>query len=342
MFQNVAKDGSKKSSSQNNEFYCKFCDYYTSRKSNMEKHQKTKKHKANRMKQKMVVCDVCDKVFYSRTTLWRHKKKCEKINNGNEKLLQMKKVFQKEQGKNAKIGQNSPKNAKKKSEKNAIFSQKIEKFEEFIDTENTQISELKSLVKNLIQTQNELQQNMKNYIKNPKIINNNNCNNTMTINMYLNNDCKNAMNLKDFMNQVQISWDDLDYTKTNGYVNGISNIFVKQLQDLKPTERPIHCGDTENLQFFYKDENKWEEDTQNKKMDESIKIITRKQMIHIKEWEEAHPTYTDDPELLDEWHQMILCLMGGKNEDEININKEEIKKKISTTVNIEHLNKKLE
>ena len=35
---------------------------------------------------------------------------------------------------------------------------------------------------------------------------------------------------------------------------------------------------------------------------------------------------------------MILCLMGGKNEAEIKTNKEEIKKKIGDTVNIEHLN----
>ena len=37
--------------------------------------------------------------------------------------------------------------------------------------------------------------------------------------------------------------------------------------------------------FYFKDANKWEKDTQNKKMNESIKTITRKQMIQIKEWE---------------------------------------------------------
>ena len=64
MFQNVAKELSKKSSSQKNEFYCKFCDYFTSRKSNMDKHLKTKKHKTKQMKQKMVICEICDKVFF--------------------------------------------------------------------------------------------------------------------------------------------------------------------------------------------------------------------------------------------------------------------------------------
>ena len=72
-------------------------------------------------------------------------------------------------------------------------------------------------------------------------------------------------------------------------------------------------------------------------MDESIKIITRKQMVRIKEWEDSHPTYADDPQLLEEWHQMILCLMGGKNKDEIEINKKEIKKIIGDSVHIKDL-----
>ena len=47
-------------------------------------------------------------------------------------------------------------------------------------------------------------------------------------------------------------------------------------------------------------------------------------MVHIKEWEQANPTYTDDPKLLEEWHGMILCLMGGRNETEIKTNQDEI------------------
>jgi len=162
----------------------------------------------------------------------------------------------------------------------------------------------------------------------------------MTINMVLNRDCKDAMNLTDFVNNVKISWADFDYTKENGYVNGITNIFVKQLKNLKPTERPIHCSDVEKMQFYFKDEDKWEKDTTNEKIDESIKNITQKQMVQIKRWEESNPTYTNDPILLEEWHNMILCLMGGKNSEEIIINKEEIKKKIGDSVNIEHLNNK--
>ena len=32
---------------------------------------------------------------------------------------------------------------------------------------------------------------------------------------------------------------------------------VKKLQDLKPTERPIHCSDKDELHFYIKDQNVW-------------------------------------------------------------------------------------
>ena len=45
------------------------------------------------------------------------------------------------------------------------------------------------------------------------------------------------------MENVRVSLEDLKYTQENGYIDGISNIFVKHLQDMKPSERPIHCSD---------------------------------------------------------------------------------------------------
>ena len=63
---------------------------------------------------------------------------------------------------------------------------------------------------------------------------------------------------------------ELMYTKDHGYVKGISNIFVKQLQDMKPTERPIHCSDTKKLQFYVKDEDMWNEDDEHEKIDKII------------------------------------------------------------------------
>ena len=116
----------------------------------------------------------------------------------------------------------------------------------------------------------------------------------MNINIYLNEHCKNAMNLTDFVENVKVSLEDLLYTKNHGYVKGISNIFVKQLKDMEPTQRPIHCSDKKRLQFYVKDDNKWEKDNSNEKIDKSIDKITKKQILAIKLWEKEHPNYLED------------------------------------------------
>ena len=137
----------------------------------------------------------------------------------------------------------------------------------------------------------------------PKIGNNNN--NTISINLFLNEQCKNAMNLTDFINQVQVSLEDLQYSKNNGFIEGVTNIFTKQLQDLKPTERPIHCSDKKRLQFYVKDDDKWSKDANNEKIDETIYNIKMKQTSKLTEWEKLHPNYAQDPKLLNEWQQIL-------------------------------------
>ena len=81
-------------------FVCKFCNYNTSRKSQYDRHLITPKHKnetnETKMKQKSSIkfqC-LCGIDFNSRTTLWRHKKKClytkvEQPNINDKELIMM-------------------------------------------------------------------------------------------------------------------------------------------------------------------------------------------------------------------------------------------------------------
>ena len=50
----------------------------------------------------------------------------------------------------------------------------------------------------------------------------------LTLNLFLNENCKNAMNLEDFVKKITVSLQDLNYSKNNGYVGGITNILFKQ------------------------------------------------------------------------------------------------------------------
>tara|TARA_R110002074_G_scaffold204877_1_gene373237 strand:- start:156 stop:605 length:450 start_codon:yes stop_codon:yes gene_type:complete len=140
------------------------------------------------------------------------------------------------------------------------------------------------------------------------------------------------MNITDFVENLTISLEDLMYTKNHGFVKGISNIFVKQLQDMEPTQRPIHCSDKKRLQFYVKDENKWEKDRSHQKINSSIENIAVMQIKNIKAWEEQNPNYLNDDELLMEWHSMIHSVMGGENEIIRMKNCDSIKKEISTTI----------
>ena len=168
-----------------------------------------------------------------------------------------------------------------------------------------------------------------------KIAGNNNCNNTnnISVNVYLNQECKNAMNLTDFVENIKMSLQDLDYTKENGYVKGITNVFLNQLKDLAPTERPIHCSDTKRLKFYVKDENSWVADNSDAKIESTIKNIQSEHVKKLNEWEKLHPNFEEDPELLNEWQSTLENISGGTKKDKEK-NKSKIKKEISKLVDI--------
>ena len=71
----------------------------------------------------------------------------------------------------------------------------------------------------------------------------------MQVNLFLNHECRNAMNFQDFIDSLSLSLDDLKYTSDHGYAKGITNIFVKNLKDIKPKNRPIHCSNKNKLEF---------------------------------------------------------------------------------------------
>ena len=131
--------------------------------------------------------------------------------------------------------------------------------------------------------------------------------------------------------------EDLQYTKENGYIKGITNIFVKNLQDMNPTERPIHCSDKKRLQFYVKDENQWQKDNENKKIDRSIETITQKQIQNIKAWEKQHPDWNTTEHGTELYMGMVKEVMGGMSENEKLKNRVHIKKELGSSIDINNL-----
>ena len=89
-------------------YKCEYCDYITSDASNFSKHLKTPKHQMKQMKPKVVLneknkvfqCKYCNKILKSRTTLWRHEKKCNGCEE-NDTIQDIKKELEKLKMENA-------------------------------------------------------------------------------------------------------------------------------------------------------------------------------------------------------------------------------------------------
>ena len=63
------------------------------------------------------------------------------------------------------------------------------------------------------------------------------------------------MNLTDFVDKIKVQLEDVLYQKVHGYI-GLTNILTKELQEMNPLDRPIHCSD-EKLHFYIKEDDKW-------------------------------------------------------------------------------------
>ena len=101
-------------------------------------------------------------------------------------------------------------------------------------------------MKNLILEQNNtINKFVQKDINSNTTTNNNttNNNNAFNLNFFLNVTCKDAMNLSEFVSSIKLNLEDLENTGRQGYIKGISDIIVKNLNNLEQCFRPIHCSD---------------------------------------------------------------------------------------------------
>ena len=112
------------------------------------------------------------------------------------------------------------------------------------------------------------------------------------------------MNLTQFVDQIKLSLEDLFYTKNKGYIEGVSNIFIKNLKELEPTQRPIHCTNNKNNVLYIKDDNKWEKDT-GIKLTQGIDHVTKKQITKLNEWEQNNPNWQNSEKLTEIYMELI-------------------------------------
>ena len=120
--------------------------------------------------------------------------------------------------------------------------------------------------------------------------NNNTMNNQFNINLFLNEKCKDALNISDFMDTLQLNFENLEYVGNNGYVNGITKIIMDGLDKLDIYQRPIHCTDKKRETLYIKDNDVWNKDTENKdKIRKFVGGVAKKNLNMVSPWQHSYP-----------------------------------------------------
>ena len=115
-------------------------------------------------------------------------------------------------------------------------------------------------------------------------------NNSFNMNLFLNEKCKDAMNMKDFVNSIQLNMTDLENVGTMGYVEGMSNILINNLQKMDVYKRPVHCSDVKRETLYVKDNNEWARDgPDHPKMVNAVLAVEQKNVALVGEWAKANP-----------------------------------------------------
>ena len=307
-------------------FCCYNCDYNTSSKKDYDKHISTDKHKINKNQpicpeipnkslltiMKPYICD-CGKLYKDRSGLWRHSKTCvdskEKEKNIKDKCLDTSEYLENSEYLEKiynKLDTNVNANANATNEANEPIG--------VIDT---------NLVIQLLKQNLELQKSIIELSKEKTI--NTNCNNTFNLQFYLNETCKDALNISEFIDSIKMQLSDLETTGRHGYVEGISKIINKKLNELESCKRPIHCSDLKRETIYIKDDNEWFKDSDSKdKLKQAIKQISFKNIQMIAEWRKMYPDCTNaDSRKNDLYLNIVSNAMSGstKEEQTSNINK---------------------
>jgi len=271
-------------------FTCEFCAFVCSKKSDWDRHILRPKHQVNAkwyltaLKTPHTInrC-ACGKEYKYNSGLSRHQKTCEFLSNtpGKEEIFDC----NDEANMNNSSGTVHTKNMDMDVDKlTGIFIDSMKQNQEF----QKQMFEMVKETMNAMVTTS----GTSNIITNNNKINNTTNNTQFNLNFFLNETCKDAMNIYDFMESIQIQLEDLDYTGENGYVEGVSRIFLRELNKLDVCKRPIHCTDVKREVFHVKNkDNQWGKERD--LLITAIKEITRKNVVHLNEWREAYPGCMD-------------------------------------------------
>jgi hypothetical protein len=317
-------------------YECILCDYKTCSLKDFNKHTQTAKHvnriNLNNLEQKNPKnpknfnCKYCNKCYKARNSVWYHEQKCSlsEVNNQIQYQPNLK---------------DEPSD-KELIDKDTLIIELLKQNKDTTDKDQNIImmlikenAEFKSM---MIEQQNIMMEIVKNGTHNTtNNTHNNSHNKAFNLNFFLNETCKDAMNIMDFVDSIKLQLSDLEKVGEIGYVEGISNIIVKNLKELDVNKRPVHCTDKKRETMYIKDENKWEKDEEKLKLHKVVRKVAFKNQKLLYEFKKANPDYNKyHSNVSDKYNKIVVESMGGSGDNDFE-KEEKIIKNISKQVFVE-------
>jgi hypothetical protein len=261
-------------------------------------------------------CNICFKQYKSRVGLWKHTKKCiavptPAIEPDTDSIKTINEIDK---------------------DKDNIIELLIEEHKDF-----------KNLILEMMKSNTDLQNKMLDMCKNSNTTINNNSTNTKnshnkTFNMqiFLNEHCKDAMNIKDFADSFELQISDLEKVGHLGYVDGISDIIIKKLNELDVYKRPIHCSDTKRDTVYVHADDVWTKETSDHdQVRMLVQRITAKNIRLLPIWREMYPNCKNNMHRVNETYLSLTRQAMGGFGGTIPENESKIIRKIAKTVYID-------
>ena len=302
------------------QYCCAFCHIETNNKKDFNKHLLTPKH-LNRTNVEPInptiyTCKICNKNYKARNSLWYHEQKC--IYNSN---IQTPVINE----------------APPILEDHTLIKTLIDENKELINDNK----DFKNLILEMMKSNTDLQKQMLDMCKNSNNTttinkNSNNHNKTFNMQIFLNEHCKDAMNIKDFADSFQLQISDLEKVGHMGYVDGISDIIIKKLNELDVYKRPIHCSDTKRDTVYVHADDVWtKENSDHDQVRLLVQRITAKNIRLIPVWQDLYPQCRNNMNKLNDTYLSLTRQAMGGFGGTIPENETKIIKKIAKTVYID-------
>jgi len=223
-------------------FSCKNCLFYTNKKFIYNKHIESKRHN-DKIESEIFThaCNICNKVFKSKSGLWKHDKICS-LNIIPVNITEVREEIREE-----------------------IREEVRQEMRLEIEEIRLEREEIRLERKELKEDINDVRTIVSDVRSNQTPTNINNTLNNFNVNLFLNENLKQTKNLMDVVNGIQLAIEYKESISSEDYSNSIAELITNEIDKLPINERPIFCikNEEESQQIVHVRHNdQWNKETE--------------------------------------------------------------------------------